>query len=33
MTEVTYDIGQSGSHSECTVLTATVSDGSDPTDT
>jgi hypothetical protein len=33
VTEVTYYTGQSGSHSECTVLTATVSVGSDPTDT
>ena len=29
MTEVTYDIGNSGSHSECTVRTVTVSVGSD----
>jgi len=29
VTEVTYDIGNSGSHSECTVHTATVSVGSD----
>jgi hypothetical protein len=29
VTEVTYDIGNSGSHSECTVLTVTLSVGSD----
>ena len=32
MTEVTCDIGQSGSHRECTVLTVIVNVGSDPTD-
>jgi hypothetical protein len=30
VTEVTYDTGQSASHSECTVLTVTTSVGSDP---
>jgi len=29
VTEVTCDTGNSGSHSECTVLTVTVSVGSD----
>jgi len=32
VTEVTYDIGNSGRHSECTVRTVTISVGSDPTD-
>jgi len=30
VTEVTYDIGNSGSHSECTVHIVTLSVGSDP---
>jgi len=29
VTEVTFDIGNSGSYSECTVLTVTISVGSD----